>query len=62
GALQDAGLITLGRGLITIEARSGLESASCECYAVVNRELDRLMPDAFEAKLAPQEVPEEASV
>ncbi|MBV9972400.1 MAG: Crp/Fnr family transcriptional regulator [Candidatus Eremiobacteraeota bacterium] len=62
GALQEAGLITLGRGLITIESRPGLESASCECYAVVNRELDRLLPDTVEIRLAPEEVPEEASV
>ena len=32
GTLQKAGLITYGRGHITIIDREKLESASCECY------------------------------
>ena len=44
GALQDAGLIRHSRGTITIVDRAGLEARSCECYAVVKREYDRLLP------------------
>src|SRR6202453_2268689 len=46
--LQKAGLIRYVRGRITILDRAGLEKRSCECYAVVKREYDRLLP----AKLA----------
>lgn len=42
--LQTAGLIRYGRGHITILDRVGLEERSCECYAVVKREYDRLLP------------------
>jgi CRP-like cAMP-binding protein len=45
GALQDAGLIRYRRGHITILDRGGLEERVCECYAVVKREFDRLLPD-----------------
>lgn len=40
--LQKAGLIRYVRGHITILDRAGLESRSCECYAVVKKEYDRL--------------------
>jgi CRP-like cAMP-binding protein len=43
-ALQDAGLIRYGRGRIVVLDRQGLERAACECYAVVKREYDRLLP------------------
>jgi CRP-like cAMP-binding protein len=43
GALQKAGLIKYSRGNLTIMNRSGLESASCECYAKVAAEFDRLL-------------------
>lgn len=43
--LQKAGLITYARGHITVLSRKGLESRTCECYAVVKREYDRLLPD-----------------
>ena len=43
GALQKAGLIKYSRGNLTILNRSGLESASCECYAKVAAEFDRLL-------------------
>jgi CRP-like cAMP-binding protein len=43
-ALQRAGLISYRRGHITVLDRSGLEKRSCECYAVVKVEYDRLMP------------------
>jgi CRP-like cAMP-binding protein len=42
--LQHAGLIRYVRGHITVLDRSGLEKRSCECYAVVKREYDRLLP------------------
>jgi CRP-like cAMP-binding protein len=42
--LQKAGLIRYSRGHITVLDRAGLEQRSCECYAVVKREYDRLLP------------------
>jgi CRP-like cAMP-binding protein len=42
--LQHAGLISYVRGHITVRDRSGLEKRSCECYAVVKKEYDRLLP------------------
>jgi CRP-like cAMP-binding protein len=42
--LQKAGLIRYIRGHITVLNRSGLEARSCECYAVVKQEYDRLLP------------------
>jgi CRP-like cAMP-binding protein len=44
GKLQNAGLIKYSRGHITVIDRSGLEARTCECYAVVKREFDRLLP------------------
>jgi CRP-like cAMP-binding protein len=46
GVLQRAGLIRYTRGRISIVDRAGLEAASCECYAAVREELDRLLPEA----------------
>ncbi len=43
--LQRAGLISYARGRITVLDRVGLEKRSCECYAVVKKEYDRLLPD-----------------
>ncbi|MFZ4758832.1 MAG: Crp/Fnr family transcriptional regulator [Burkholderiaceae bacterium] len=45
GELQKAGLIRYVRGRITVLDRAGLERRTCECYAVVKREYDRLLPD-----------------
>jgi Mn-dependent DtxR family transcriptional regulator len=42
--LQRAGLIEYRRGRITVLNRAGLEERSCECYAVVKKEYDRLLP------------------
>ncbi|HQU17317.1 MAG: Crp/Fnr family transcriptional regulator [Chromatiales bacterium 21-64-14] len=43
--LQDIGLILYSRGHITILDRPGLEAQACECYQVVKKEFDRLLPD-----------------
>jgi CRP-like cAMP-binding protein len=45
GRLQRAGLISYTRGKINVLDRAGLEQRSCECYAVVKKEYDRLLPD-----------------
>jgi CRP-like cAMP-binding protein len=45
GRLQKDGLIRYERGRITVLDRPGLERRSCECYAVVKKEYDRLLPD-----------------
>jgi CRP-like cAMP-binding protein len=42
--LQHAGLIQYARGHITVLDRAALEKRSCECYAVVKREYERLLP------------------
>ena len=42
--LQAAGLIRYARGHISVLDRQGLERRSCECYAVVRKEYDRLLP------------------
>jgi CRP-like cAMP-binding protein len=45
GTLQDAGFIRYRRGHIAVLDRLGLEARSCECYAVVRKELGRLLSD-----------------
>lgn len=47
--LQVAGLIKYARGHITVLDRPGLEQRTCECYAVVKKEYDRLLPDLVAA-------------
>ena len=42
--LQQAGLIRYARGRIVVLDRPGVEKRSCECYAVVKREYERLLP------------------
>ena len=42
--LQESGLIRYARGRITVLDRPGLEQRTCECYAVVKAEYDRLLP------------------
>jgi CRP-like cAMP-binding protein len=44
GKLQADGLIRYSRGRITVLDRPRLEARVCECYAVVKREYDRLLP------------------
>lgn len=51
GNLQRAGIISYRRGHISVIKRAGLESGSCECYAVVKKELGRLLSDV---KLQPE--------
>jgi CRP-like cAMP-binding protein len=43
--LQDSGLIRYSRGHIEVLDRRGLEARVCECYNVVRREFERLLPD-----------------
>jgi len=45
GNLQRAGLISYRRGHITALDRAGLETRTCECYAVVKKEFHRLLRD-----------------
>src|SRR6202795_2430962 len=42
--LQQDGLIRYARGHITVLNRAGLEQRTCECYTVVKKEYDRLLP------------------
>ncbi len=44
GKLQAAGLIRYHRGRITVLDRPKLEARVCECYAVVRKEFERLLP------------------
>ena len=44
--LQKSGLISYARGHITMLDRAGLEKRTCECYSVVRKEYDRLLPPA----------------
>lgn len=43
--LQNLGMIRYSRGRITVLDRPGLEKRTCECYAVVKKEYDRLLPE-----------------
>lgn len=45
GHLQQAGYIRYRRGHIGVLDRAGLETRACECYAVVKKEMDRLLSD-----------------
>jgi CRP-like cAMP-binding protein len=47
--LQNAGLIDYTGGRIRVLDREGLEKRTCECYAVVKKEYDRLLPDKLAA-------------
>jgi len=56
GKLEKLGVIRYARGHITVLDRPKLELLCCECYAVVKKETDRLLP-----RVAPQ-LPESADV
>jgi CRP-like cAMP-binding protein len=43
--LQEAGLVCCGRGHIAVLDREALEQRSCECYAAIKLEYDRLLPE-----------------
>jgi CRP-like cAMP-binding protein len=45
GNLQRAGFISYRRGHISVLNRSGLEAHACECYAIVKKEMHRLLSD-----------------
>ena len=45
GKLQAEGLIRYSRGRITVLDRRQLEARVCECYSVVKKEYDRLLPE-----------------
>ncbi len=47
--LQKLGFIRYARGRITVLDREGLEKRTCECYAVVKKEYDRLLPQTIAA-------------
>jgi len=53
GNLQRAGVIRYRRGHISVLHRAGLETRSCECYAVVRKELTRLLADVRYRQDAP---------
>jgi hypothetical protein len=44
GKLQKLGVIEYSRGKITVHDRPKLEQLCCECYAVLKKETDRLLP------------------
>jgi CRP-like cAMP-binding protein len=52
GKLQADGLIEYSRGHITVRDRRPLEARVCECYAVVKREYDRLLPGFVAQRVA----------
>jgi len=47
GKLQTDGLIEYSRGKITVLDRAQLEARVCECYGVVKKEYDRLLPEVI---------------
>jgi CRP-like cAMP-binding protein len=47
-ALQMAGLISQGRGVITITDREGLEETACECYRMIRGRFEHLLPRTFD--------------
>jgi CRP-like cAMP-binding protein len=52
GKLHKLGVIRYARGQITVLDRPKLEQLCCECYAVVKKESDRLLPSPSTSKRA----------
>jgi CRP-like cAMP-binding protein len=50
GKLHNEGLIHHSRGHIKVLNRVGLEAKACECYGLVRREFDRLLPRLRQAE------------
>jgi CRP-like cAMP-binding protein len=50
GTLQEAGVIHCCRGHLAVTDRPGLEAQVCECYAVVKRVYERLLPEYRQAE------------
>jgi CRP-like cAMP-binding protein len=48
--LQQLGLVHCSRGHIAVLDRQGLEQRACECYAVIQKEYERLLPHDAAAK------------
>ncbi|MFC1460662.1 Crp/Fnr family transcriptional regulator [Microvirga arabica] len=46
-SIQDKGLIRLGRGVITVTDRPGLQAASCECYEIIRQKFAQLLPHTY---------------
>jgi hypothetical protein len=44
GELRRAGFIHYSRGQMTLLDRQGLEAAACDCYGIIRREFERLLP------------------
>jgi hypothetical protein len=42
--LEKSGIIEYARGIITVMDRYALEKRCCECYEVVKKETNRLLP------------------
>jgi CRP-like cAMP-binding protein len=57
GRLREAGVIRYRRGHIAVLERPGLEARACECYAVVKKELGRLLCDVRYRQDIPAVVP-----
>ena len=53
GTLQRAGYVSYRRGHLSVLDRSGLEKNACECYAVVKKEIARLLSDVRYRQSAP---------
>ena len=53
GRLQQVGFIRYRRGHIAVLDRTGLETRACECYAVVRKEIRRLLPDVLHRQAPP---------
>jgi CRP-like cAMP-binding protein len=60
--LQKLGVIEYARGRITVIDRARLEELSCECYAVVKKETNRLMPYSVAAPAQMLREPKAASM